>query len=179
MECDILTRDDMLSKLKEVAFKYIWPESEWDDVGFTEREIWVNSKGYGYLCCDEHNGAWYGQGIETEKAAVIKKKIKEKSLMYSDIKDTSLVDLLNAIYGFPESEYDDLESFDLSERFLGFLDIPDSSYDSLYCVQDPYGTLIFFCNEDDYRKSYERDWCDYYWDELDDDILNRWIKRLF
>ena len=48
-----MTREKMLEILGNLPFMYIDPEGGWKDVGFTEREIWINSKGYGYVMCDE------------------------------------------------------------------------------------------------------------------------------
>ena len=48
-----MTRDEMIQKLASVSFCLIDPSSDWKDIGFTEREIWVNAKGYGYIMCDE------------------------------------------------------------------------------------------------------------------------------
>lgn len=42
----------MLSLLGNLEYTLIWPDS-WEDVGFTEREIWINRQGYGYIMCDE------------------------------------------------------------------------------------------------------------------------------
>lgn len=43
-----MKRKAMLALLADLPFAMIWPDS-WEDIGFTEREIWVNGKGYGYI----------------------------------------------------------------------------------------------------------------------------------
>ena len=47
-----MTRGEMLNILGKLEYALIWPDN-WEDVGFTEREIWINSQGYGYIMCDE------------------------------------------------------------------------------------------------------------------------------
>jgi hypothetical protein len=47
-------REEMLEELHELDFRAFWPRA-WVDIGFTEREIWVNSEGYGFYCIDEPN----------------------------------------------------------------------------------------------------------------------------
>ena len=37
-----MTREDMLQKLYTVPFILIDPAREWEDIGFTERDIWVD-----------------------------------------------------------------------------------------------------------------------------------------
>ena len=57
-----MTRDEMLTALGKLKYASIWP-GEWEDVGFTERELWINGLGYGYIMCDEqadeeHERTW-------------------------------------------------------------------------------------------------------------------------
>lgn len=60
-----MTRVENLKILKDLPYTIIWPESDWDDIGFTERELWFNSKGYGYFMCDEPNPTyWKGNGFD-------------------------------------------------------------------------------------------------------------------
>lgn len=56
----------MFEILNDLPFTLIWPGS-WDDVGFTEREIWVNNKEYGYIMCDEPTARWEGQGTTEQE----------------------------------------------------------------------------------------------------------------
>ena len=50
----------MLNKLQGIGFAFIDPASGWEDIGFTERVIWVNAAGYGWVACDEPN-TFYGK----------------------------------------------------------------------------------------------------------------------
>ena len=45
-----MSKDEMLNKLSHLRYCVLWP-GDWEDVGFTERPIWVNHKGYGYYSC--------------------------------------------------------------------------------------------------------------------------------
>lgn len=169
-----MTREEMLEKLSTVEFEMIDPPSDWSDIGFTERQIWVNSKGYGYLACDDPNTVWKGEGLSEEKWKKITNKICEGSLSIEDIEDTSLVDMLDTMYygDFDESEWD------LCEVFAGILDVSTVPLKGLYCL-NTFDGIRFFSSEEEFLKAYERDWCDYEWKGLDDDVLICWIERLF
>ena len=81
-----MTREENLKILKDLPYTIIWPESDWADIGFTERELWFNSKGYGYFMCDEPNPTyWKGNGLDETKWNYIKVKIVDKNLSYKDI----------------------------------------------------------------------------------------------
>lgn len=165
-----MTREEMLNLLRSVEFELIDPPSSWKDIGFTEREIWVNSKGYGYIMCDEPTRWWEGSGIEESKWNVIRTKLANDSIALADIEGTSLEDLLDE-FGFDEG-WDDLR-----DTLLGLLDLPKSPPQNLFCLQTIDGNQ-FFITEGTFKKAYERDWCDYEWDELSDEMLAEWINRL-
>lgn len=170
-----LTREDMLKKLATVKFKFIDPPTEWKDIGFTEREIWVNSSGYGYLCCDEPNAWFKGTTSHRDKFESIKKKLECDEFEMEDIEEevsaTLLPDLLETI-GY----YDDEDC--LREVLDGILSLPKEGVKEFYCLNVSDG-LFFFDNEEDFRLAYERTDCDYKWEDLDDESLNCWIGRLF
>ena len=54
-----MTREEMLKELHSLDCRIFWPK-KWDDIGFTESQIWVNSKGYGYFYSDEPNDPHVG-----------------------------------------------------------------------------------------------------------------------
>lgn len=46
-----MTRDAMLKKFESLEYMTIEP-GHWEDVGFTERPIWINNIGWGGFGCD-------------------------------------------------------------------------------------------------------------------------------
>lgn len=162
----------MLSSLEKLPFALIWP-GNWDDLGFTEREIWINNMGYGYIMCDEPTQRWKGQGLGKEKWIDVKAKILDESLTYHDIQGTSLEDMLNAIY-LDYCDFDDQEQLcrDLSD--LASTDFPEGYF---YAMETLDGTL-YFDSEDDFKAAFVRDWADEYWETMNDELLAEWIERL-
>ena len=177
-----MTREEMLAKLSTVKFEFLDPPSEWKDIGFTERPIWVNPKGYGYVMCDEHIESGECDGLSEENWISIREKISKSALTIADIEDTSLAEIINdwmfnslLDYRDTEEEPDEISTF-----FAGLKDLPQKAPEHLWWMEDSDGSeLIFFSTEESFKKSYERDWCDYSWNDLDDDTLEEWIKRLF
>lgn len=47
-----MTREEMLVDFGKLRFCVLWP-GNWEDIGFTERPIWISSEGYGYYFDDE------------------------------------------------------------------------------------------------------------------------------
>ena len=169
-----MTREEMLNKLATLNFKYIDPSSEWEDIGFTERPIWINSKGYGYLACDDPSDNYYEcPGIEQEKWNSIRTKLAEGTLQYDDIDGTSAVDLLDIV---SSGDFD--EDKNLCDYLMKLLTLPENAIEKIYCIQD-YDDWVYFSSEGEFKKAYERDEVDYAWDELDEEILVQWINRLF
>ena len=167
-----MTREEMLEVLHGVKFALIWPPSSWEDVGFTEREIWVNNEGYGYIMCDEPTARGSVQGIEREKWISIRKKLQSHNLAFEDVEGTSLVELLE-IVSFGEF-YEEDNPCDYLE---GLLDLPDDQLDCIYFLQT-FDGWEFFDSEEARDNMLERDWCDYEWKELSDEMLAVWIARL-
>lgn len=174
-----MTREAMLKKLGTVEFTLIDPLSDWKDIGFTEREIWVNSKGYGYISCDEPVWCWEGSGLSNEKWKEIRSKIQNRELQLEDIRDTSIYDLLNDWRNPIEDEISEFdEGYSLSDAMSRILLLPENELKELYCMDTIEG-LMFFDSVKDFKENFERDWCDYEWSELSDQILAEWIQRLF
>lgn len=168
-----MTREEMLKMLGDLPFAMIDPGS-WDDVGFTEREIWVNSKGYGYIMCDEPTAVWEGPGLPEQEWNLIKPKIIDDSLTYKDIEGTTIEDLLDTLgYG---CECDD--DFDeVINNLKGLLSLRCGPCGNLYAMatlDEPQ----YFDQELDFKSAYERDWADVQWDEMSDELLAEWINRL-
>jgi len=172
-ECgNIMTHEQMLRVLEDVPYVLIWP-GNWDDVGFTEREIWVNSKGYGYIMCDEPTQCWEGPGLGAEKWVTVKQKILNGSLTYDDIKNTSIEDLLDAIYlGY--GSFDDQDQLCADLTGLAATDYPMHYFYALETIEE----TRYFKSKEEFWNAYERDWADEYWDDMDDVLLAEWIRRL-
>lgn len=170
-----MTRQKMLEVLSDLPFALIWPGS-WDDIGFTEREIWVNNKGYGYIMCDEPTDHWEGQGLTVPEWDTIKAKIENESLCYSDIKDTSVEELLFSL-GYNKRDFQDDENESLSELLRGLLLLQNGPCGYLSALQTFDGPL-YFDSQSAFREAFERDWVDEKWDEMDEDLLSEWINRL-
>lgn len=168
-----MNREEMLNKLRCLSFTLIDPASDWDDIGFTEREIWVNSKGYGWILCDEPTQWCQVSGITAKKWAEIKAKISSATLRFEDIEGTSLVELLKEI------TYDEFcEDYDDPCDYLnGLSQIEDDQINVIFAMDTIEGWQ-FFATEEAFKLAYERDWCDVTWEELSDEMLARWIDRL-
>ena len=175
-----MTRDEMLNTLAQTSFRFIDPPSAWKDIGFTERPIWVNSKGYGYLMCDEHIESGECDGIPKEKWTSIISKIKDDALLLQDIEDTSLGGLVSEWFDhLYEVEGSEDEPEAVSTFFEGLLKLQDKAPKKIWWLEDPDSSEPqFFFDEQEFEKAYERDWCDYSWDGLEDDALAEWIERL-
>lgn len=94
-------------------------------------------------------------------------------MTFSDIKGTSLENMLRALY-VNDSIFEDDD-----EVCTVLADIALSDYPADYF----YASLTLdgincFGTEEAYRSSIERDWADVYWEEMDDDLLATWIERL-
>ena len=177
-----MTREEMLEILHKTDFSYIDPPSEWKDIGFTERPIWVNASGYGYVMCDEHIECGECGEIPEEKWISILGKINEGTLRISDIEETSLFDILNewifdSLLDLRDSE-DEFEA--ISSFFSDLKNLSKEAPKHIWWLEDPLdgSPLMFFCTKESFKKAYERDECDYSWDDLEDDMLEEWIKRL-
>ena len=168
-----MTREEMLSKLRALPFALIDPSSDWEDIGFTERPIWVNSKGYGYIMCDEPCSTYEVEGVSLEKWNTIHSKLTARTLLLEDIEGTSLVELLDEITNNCFSEGSDA----LSEVLSGLTALPVDEIDRIYGLET-YDGWQFFSTVEAFNNAFERDWCDFAWDELSDTILKEWLDRL-
>lgn len=177
-----MTRVEMLNTLAKTHFRFIDPPSEWIDIGYTERPIWVNNKGYGYVMCDEHIECGECAGVAQKKWSIIISKIKDEKLLLQDIEGTPLIDIVN------EWLFDSLcdvrgtedEPEAVSAFFRRLLDSNGVAPKKIWWIEDPGENieLYFYFNKQDFEKAYQRDWCDYSWASLEDDALAEWIDRL-
>lgn len=169
-----MTREKMLEILADLPFAMIWPGS-WDDVGFTEREIWVNNQGYGYVLCDEPTARWEGQGVSLQEWETLKPKIVDLSLSYSDIEGTAIEEMLSSM-GYDESCFDE-DNECLSSLLCGLIELEDGASNYFYALQGD-GEIQFFDSESAFKDAFERDWADEFWDSMSDELLSEWIDRL-
>ena len=165
-----MDRAEMLKYLSRIRFAIFFPDNSWEDVGFTEREIWVNSKGYGYIACDEPTAWWKLSGISKETLSFIQETIRSNAVTYRDVEQTSLAELLSDI------EYDETED-DLNDILKDISSLPTKTYRHIYCMATDDG-IRFFSSKRDFDRVYERDWADCCWKDMNDDTLRRWVQRL-
>lgn len=174
-----MDRIEMLDKLSRLRFCIFWPPAEWRDIGFTERPIWVNSQGYGYIGEDDYSepcSCMQIEGIPQKQILELKKKMDDGSITYRDIERTSLV-RLNDCYMRDEEVF--LEQ--LLRNHLNSL--PDNYVDRLYC-EITWDGWIFFDSEENLIAYNEDEFCsDAYfgerWDSMDDSLLSTWYNRIF
>ena len=161
-----MTREEMLKELHSLDCRIFWPK-KWDYIVFTESQIWVNSKGYGYFYCDEPNYVYKAESIPDEKWKKIRTAVKNGALTPEDIAGTSLASMCF---------FEDEEPF--SEELINqLLTLPEKLGDFYYCA-DALDVPCFFSTERELLDYLNRDWCDIYWDDLDDETLALWITRL-
>ena len=161
-----MIREEMLRELHSLDCRIFWP-GEWDDIGYTEHQIWVNSEGYGYFSCDEPGYFYRAKSIPDDKWKLIRTKIKNGTLSNEDIEGTSLADMIF---------FEDESAF--SEEWINdMLSLPEK-LDTYYYCADSWEGPRFFSTEKELLSFLNRDWCDVYWNELGDEILALWINRL-
>ncbi len=165
-----MNRNEMLNKLKTIDYSVIWPDGSWKDIGFTEREIWVNRNGYGYFLCDEPNNECYKlKKICDKEWKIIKIKLEENRLNKEDLSNTSFAKTFF---------YEEWDCYDNQIRD-GLNQLPLKMGDYFYCGETLIDGVLFFDNENDFKNCFIRQECDIKWEELDDESLKIWISRLF
>ena len=164
-------REDILRKLHRLRYCVLWP-GNWDDIGFTERPIWVNENGYGYYsddvpCCFMHiegfTPLFLNQTIEKLNAGI---------LTPDDLTGTPLDHSPFVSVGYIEEE-----------SLRGFLhDLSISPFiikESFFCGED-LDRWRFFDSEESLIDAFKMDYCDGgLRDEMSDDELTIWDSRLF
>lgn len=169
-----MKKEEILELLYDLPFVLFWPDN-WDDIGFTEREIWVNSNGYGHIMCDEPTGHWEGEGLDTHVWQIIRNKLETKTLKKQDIQGTMLENLLEGLNYDIEYFEDDCQS--LNEVLGGLLKLEKGPCGYIYALDTSEGAL-FFDSEFSFKKKYERDEANELWEDMDEKLLSTWIERL-
>ena len=160
-----MDRNSILEKLSRLRLCVFWPGS-WEDIGFTEREIWINSEGYGYISCDEHCRFVELKNCSDEFLASIKVKLKNNELSIDDIRETSIEDLF-----YDEDEFDNFKDV--------ILGLPDHIDGSLF-GGETFDGWLFFNTEEEMINYFENTYADYMdWNEMDDNLLSTWYSRIF
>lgn len=159
----------MLQKMKNLDFRYIWP-GNWKDIGFTERPIYLNGKGYGYIYEEEPCDNWKLESFSNEKWQVIRKKLQSGKLVLDDLSGTALEG--------EEDIWDMLsETDDVCDLLSGLMRLPEELDEHIYCVSS-FDGYDFFATYEDFKEAVERNDCDYKWEDLSDDVLEMWVERL-
>ena len=133
-----MTRNEMLDILHNTQFEYIDSDGQWEDIGYTERPIWVNSKGYGYVLCDEPIESGECEEIPREKWSSIKRKLNQRALTIADIEDTPLYGIVDdwLFDSLLEEKDTENEQSDVSLFFEKLLSLPDESPKHMWWMQD-------------------------------------------
>ena len=168
----VMIRANMLAILTDTPFVMMDP-GNWEDIGFTEREIWVNSLGYGYIMCDEPSAVWEGEGLPKTEWLRINPKIINETLTFEDIAGTVLEELLNELWYDPDEENFSRTICNLK----GLVSLEPDPCGYLYALAT-MDEPRYFNSEQEFKAAYERDWADVLWEDMSDDLLSVWIGRL-
>lgn len=165
-----MNREEMLAAFGKLRFCVLWP-GNWEDIGFTERPIWINSEGYGYYFDDEPCLFTLIENVAPETVSLIKQKAATGNLSVEDVLSTPFSEL---------NTWDDEEYW---EWHLGdFVNLPESSSGIVFCG-DGDGGWFFFSTEEELITAFEKDSSDYNfgekWADLDDALLEQWYMRIF
>ena len=125
-----MTREEKLSKLQSLRFCVFWP-GRWEDIGFTERPIWINSFGYGYYSDDEPCSFLVIENINEDIVKEVKERL-DKGILTDEWLNNTPFKSLNI---FEDEEYFDsiLDSFE---------ELPDHVNGKLFCGQIFEGWLF-------------------------------------
>ena len=167
----IMTRGSMLNILSQVSFNVLWPDDSWEDLDFTESPIWINNKGYGYYACDEPNVYYRVSRIPDDKWKQIRQKLTEGTLSSDDLKGTSLA---NTYF----SEW--LDEPGACERFSSLLELPERLENDFYCAEIYADEVGAFLTAEKLAVALSEVHDNYAvrWEELSDDMLSVWVKRI-
>ena len=169
----MLNHQELLDKLKSIRFSAFWPDHPYDSlIGFTEREIWVNSTGWGCYACDELNPVFLKlEKLPPDRWTDIREKLQNGDLTIKDIEDTSLEELCESL------DYDDGDTEWLNFTLSGLLGLSGVTDADFYCTTK--GDEYVFLH--DYEKApslYERSDVVMEWTEMSDEDLIRWLELL-
>ncbi len=161
-----MTKDNMLAILNGISFRQIWPESSWDDIGFTEGKIWVNSNGFGYYTEDEPTRVFHINLSGFGKWPEVMKQIRTGNLD-SEIFTGSPIEAL----------WLELGDVEFISAFLDFLVRSFENKTDFYCAETFDGPVFFNALEELIRWEDDRE-VDTRWLELDENVLKQWVERL-
>ena len=167
-----MDRNTIIEKLSRLRF-CIFEPGNWEDIGFTERQIWINSEGYGYIACDEPCHFVELKNITNDLLTSIKRRISNNDLSLEDIRGTTFEDML----------YDEFDQDEFDYLKPSLLSLPDNcnSNGSLFCGETIEGWL-FFNTEEELVSYFEKKHTSYYygkkWKDMDDDLLSCWYERV-
>ncbi len=167
-----MTRSEMLAKLKSLPFNVLEPDPDWEDIGFTESVIWIDGSGYGYYYCDQGNTYYKATRISDEKWKKIREKLSAGTLLWEDIKDTTLSQMCY----FEDLEEDGEFTCDVMEKLL---DLPEVMGDYYYSGVIHHEICFFNTLEEmvtAVKEEHESDCIP--WEDMSDDLLSCWIDRL-
>lgn len=169
-----MTREEKIEILHNLPYTLIWP-GDWDDVLGTERELWINNFGYGYIMCDEPTAHWEGNGLDEATWLPIQEKIKNRTIEYTDIVGTVLEELLEVLLC---DDYCKEDAENLYEILDGLLELKNGPTGYFYALATDTIEPLFFDSEAAFKEQFEKDYADEYWEDMDDSLLQTWIDRL-
>ena len=179
IECRINERKEMINKLGSLHYNLIEPSSSWEEIGFTERPLWINNKGWGYIMCDEPCDFGKIEAFSGDKWIIIREKLKNKKLKFEDIEETDLDDIWLISDCYEDDEEDeDLDDYNgLNSMLQGLLSLPEKLGKYIYWAHTDDGIAFFSKKEAlydaiDFRDCYE---C---WENMDNKTLEIWIERI-
>lgn len=165
-----MDRNSILNLFSKLRYCVLWPGT-WNDIGFTERPIWVCREGYGYFFDDEPCSFATIRGVTQAQVKELKEKLARGLLTVSDIEGSPF----GSLNLFCDSEY-------FSARLEDFAGLPDSFSDCIYCAEGVDG-WAFFNSEAALVDAIAKDGKDFNfgakWVDMDDECLKVWYKRLF
>ncbi len=173
-----MTRDEMLNKLHALKFCIFWPDN-WENIGFTERPLWVSSAGYGYYACDEPCRFEKVENIPNDVVRDIKKLVEIGDKYDCDVEAMVSKIIKKSDLG---SIFSTLEIDEIGLQLQFITSIPDLDEKIWFCGE-AYDKWIFCKTEQELIDCFEKDNNDGYfgesWDDLSDQLLTEWIDRLF
>ena len=163
-----MTREEMLKKLHGLRFCVFW-DGGWEDIGFTERPIWINSYGYGYYSCDEPCSFAIIDGVSDDDIKNLKQKISDSTLSVEEFKSSPF----NSINDYDDEEY-------LESVMNDFIRLPDHTTGQIFCGED-FDGWNFYSTEEELIEAFDKK-DDFFggeaWDEMDDTHLEVWYERI-
>ncbi len=166
-----MKREEILRQLCKLRYCVLWPQN-WEDIGFTERPIWIDDKGYGYFSDDETCRFFEIKGMSRDFLRNIMTKLAKNILTPEDLIGTPLHKS-----AFVREDFVDEE---VLTPFLNELEKSPFCYkESFFCGECSEG-WEFFNTENELIHAFSKDY-DYgeLWENMSDEELSIWFIRLF